>query len=443
MKNRWVVALAGVLVMVCLGTVYSWSLFTQPLLASFGWSNTTTTWAFALANLFLGIGAAVGGRWQDVSGPRFVLLAAVVMWGAGNILAGLGTPQFGPLWLYATYGVLGGLGLGFGYIACVSAVIKWFPDARGFGGGLIIMGFGLGSYIYNNALKYMPTFTDVAKAAGVYAKAKADALAAHVAFDHYRYALAPSQVHDLMTIFVLSGIAIIIVGLACAVFVDNPPALYIRPGRAAAATLATRPFTTEEMLTTGQFYMQWLMLFLNVSCGILLISNAVPIIQELSKAPAAAAAAAYAMVAIANGGGRIVWGTLSDYIGRNAAFVFIFGLQVAVYFTLGHLTDITFIAASYFIVLLSYGGGFGVMPAFNADYFGTKHFGANYGLVLTAWGCAGLLGPLFISAVKDATGSFSGAIVPAAILPIVAMIIPFIIRKPEETAAPATLPAAQ
>jgi MFS transporter, OFA family, oxalate/formate antiporter len=434
MKNRWVVAAAGVVVMICLGTVYSWSLFTQPLLVSFGWSNTTTTWAFALANFFLGVGAATGGRWQDIKGPRPVILTAVVLWGAGNILAGLGTPHFGPFWIYATYGVLGGLGLGFGYIACVSAVIKWFPDARGLGGGLIIMGFGLGSYVYNNILKLVPTFQDVVKAAGAWTKAKADAAAAHVAFDPSRYALSPDQVHDLMSIFVFSGLAFIVVGLVCGMFVDNPPELYTRRGKVAAATLSTRPFTTEEMLLTGQFYMQWLMLFLNVAAGILLISNAAPIIQELTKAPAAVATAAYATVAIGNGLGRIFWGAVSDFIGRNAAFVFIFGLQVAVYFTLGHLTDITLIAASYFIVLLSYGGGFGVMPALNADYFGAKHFGANYGLVITAWGCAGLVGPLFISAVKDATGSFAGAIVPAAILPIVAMIIPFIIRKPEETA---------
>jgi MFS family permease len=441
LKNRWVVATAGVVVMICLGTVYSWSLFTQPLLLGFGWTNTTTTWAFALANFFLGVGAAIGGRLQDARGPRIVIIASVLMWGAGNILAGLFTPQFGPLWLYGTYGVLGGLGLGFGYIACLSAVMKWFPDARGFGGGLIIMGFGLGSYVYNNVLKYVPTFTDITKTAGEYARAKAQALAAHATFDASKYAMSPDQLQNLMDIFIISGVVFIVVGLVCGLFVENPPDSYRRPGRAAAAAMAQRQIGTAEMLTTGQFYMQWLMLFLNVTAGILLISNAVPIIQELTKQPAAAATAAYATVAVANGLGRIFYGTLSDFIGRNMAFIFIFGTQVAVYFTLARLTDINLIAASYFIVLLSYGGGFGVMPAFNADYFGTRSIGANYGLVITAWGCAGLAGPLFISAVKDATGLFSPAIIPAAVLPIVAMIIPFVIRKPEEALSAAPSPA--
>ena len=115
-RNRWLIALAGTVAMACLGTVYSWSLFTQPLIASFGWSNTTTTWAFALAIFFLGVGAIIGGRWQDRAGPTVVAVTGVILWGLGNVLAGLGTERLGAWWMYLTYGVLGGLGLGLGYI---------------------------------------------------------------------------------------------------------------------------------------------------------------------------------------------------------------------------------------------------------------------------------------------------------------------------------------
>src|SRR5213075_445256 len=139
MKNRWAVAAAGTVTMVCLGTVYSWSLFTQPLIASFGWSNTTTTWAFSLSIFFLGVGAIVGGRWQDRSGPRPVIVTGAVLWGVGNVLAGLGTARFGAWWIYLTYGVLGGIGLGLGYVTPVAAVTKWFPDRRGLASGMVVM----------------------------------------------------------------------------------------------------------------------------------------------------------------------------------------------------------------------------------------------------------------------------------------------------------------
>ena len=135
--------------MICLGTAYSWSLFTRPLIAGFHWSNTVTTWAFALAIFFLGVGAVIGGRWQDRVGPRMVTITGVMLWGIGNLLAGLGTAQLGFWWLYLTYGVIGGLGMGMGYITPVATVTKWFPDRRGFASGMVVMGFGLGAFFYN------------------------------------------------------------------------------------------------------------------------------------------------------------------------------------------------------------------------------------------------------------------------------------------------------
>jgi MFS family permease len=168
------------------------------------------------------------------------------------------------------------------------------------------------------------------------------------------------------------------------------------------------------------------MLFVNVTAGIIIISNAVPIMTELTGATAGAVALIYAYLSLFNGFGRLVWGALSDRIGRRYAFAGIFGIQVIVFFVMGNVTSLPLLCAAFAIVLLCYGGGFGTMPAYNADYFGVKHFGSNYGLNLTAWGCAGLAGPWFANTVQHITGSFAGALQPVAIMLSVAIIFPLI-----------------
>ena len=176
------------------------------------------------------------------------------------------------------------------------------------------------------------------------------------------------------------------------------------------------------------------MLFLNVTAGILIISNAVPIIRELTGVAAGVAVPAYGVVAIFNGLGRFFWGAISDRIGRNLAYSLIFGIQVIVFFVLATLHSLPLVLGAFAIVLLCYGGGFGTMPSFNADYFGTKYLGVNYGMIITAWGFAGLVGPLLAARVKDATGSFSGALIPVAVMLLVATILPFITKKPSAAA---------
>src|SRR4051812_20464602 len=203
MKNRWAVAAAGTITMVCLGTVYSWSLFTQPLIAAFGWSNTTTTWAFSLAIFFLGVGAVVGGRWQDRAGPRPVIVTGAILWGIGNILAGLGTARLGGWWLYLTYGLVGGIGLGLGYVTPVAAVTKWFPDKRGLAGGMVVMGFGLGAFFYNNLLKSLPAFAAASQQAADVIKARGTGQSA---------LLDPAHVSTLMTTFIASGAVFAVLG---------------------------------------------------------------------------------------------------------------------------------------------------------------------------------------------------------------------------------------
>jgi MFS transporter, OFA family, oxalate/formate antiporter len=422
LNNRWAIAVSGALFMMTLGTIYSWSLFAQPLLACFGWSNATVTWAFALAIFSLGMGALVGGRWQDKVGPRRVALTGVLLWSLGNLLAGLGTAHFGAAWLYLTYGLIGGFGVGMGYVIPVAVVTTWFPERRGLAGGIVVMGFGLGAVLYNVIVKSIPSFAAAAEAAAEYS-----AQTTAVAHGTLNPAFAQSHVLAIMNVFLFSGIAFAVLAGACAAMLKNPPASRDSTGAASSDAVAC---TTRDMLRTPQFYLLWLMLFFNVTAGILVISNAVPLMQELTSLSPAMVAATYGGVALFNALGRFFWGAVSDRIGCTRTFGLIFGIQVVIFGTLGGFHSLFAVAAAYSIVLLCFGGGFGTMPSLIAQYFGSRNMGANYGAILTAWGAAGIAGPLFAAHVKDATGSYTGALLPVAGVLVVAALLPLILRKP-------------
>ena len=406
--------------MACLGTVYAWSLFAQPLAAAFGWSAARTTAPFAAAIFFLGVGAIVGGRWQDRAGPRPVAVAGALLWAAGNLLAGLGTARLGWPWLVATFGVVGGLGLGLGYVTPVAAVTKWFPDRRGLGSGLVVMGFGLGAFFYAMLLKSLPAFAAVAAEAAGLAKAGSGAL-------------TPASTAVLLRTFTVSGACFLVLGGAAAALVADPPAGLRLPEpapRADAPPAAGPDLPPAQALRRPQFWSLWAMLFLNVTAGILFISNAVPILRELTGAAPAAAAAAYGTIAVANGIGRFLWGAVSDRIGRRAAYVLIYGIQVVVFLAATRVHALGAASALFAVVLLCYGGGFGTMPSFVADWFGTRHLGVNYGWILSAWGVAGIAGPIFVALVKDWTGSYAGALPWIAGLLACAAVLPAVTRRP-------------
>ncbi len=424
LNNRWTIALCGALVMMTLGTIYSWSLFTQPLVVSFGWSNTTVTWTFALAIFALGTGAVVGGRWQDKVGPRKVALTGVLLWSLGNFLAGLGTAHFGAGWLYLSYGMIGGFGVGMGYVTPVAVVTKWFPDRRGLATGMVVTGFGLGAAIYNLIVKSIPSFAAAAKAAADYAAQAA----AYGTSDSADLVFAQDHVAAVMNVFLVSGIAFALLAGVCAAVLKNPSARL--PDSTGAPSSEAVALTTREMLRTPQFYLLWLMLFLNVTAGILVISNAVPMMEELTGLEPAIVAATFGGAALFNAAGRFFWGTISDRIGCDRTFGLIFVIQAVVFGILGGFHSLFAVAAAYAVVLLCFGGGFGTMPSFTASYFGARNMGANYGAILTAWGVAGIAGPLFAAQVKDATGSYSGALFPVACVLLVAVLLPMITRKP-------------
>jgi OFA family oxalate/formate antiporter-like MFS transporter len=448
--NRWMIAIAGTVVMLTIGCVYSWAIFTQPLLVAYHWDLRTTTWAYAIANFSLAaVGAVIGGFWQDHVGPRKVAITGTALWGCGNVLAGLGTPAFGALWLYASYGIIGGIGAGMAYIAPLAMVTKWFPDKKGLAGGLVAGGFGLGAFVYNQLVPRLAGFHAAAVHAGGFIAAKAAASTAGAPFDPAALTAAQSFTQDdigtVMRVFVVSGVVFLVVGLLAASRFRNPPAGYSPPGYGVAhhrsnGAPSAGGYSPAQMMATPQFYLLWLQLFVNVIGGITIISNAVFILADLTKFPPAAIAPLFGLVSVFNALGRFFWGAISDRIGCNKAFAAMFAVQAVTLFLLSHVTDLSLALAAISVILLCCGGGFGTMPSFNANFFGTKYMGLNYGLILSAWGFAGLIGPIIIARAKDLTGSFAGMLPLIALVLMGSVILPFVTKKPP--AQPIQRPAA-
>ncbi len=364
--NRLIIALAGVLMQAALGAVYAWSVFRIPLSQRYSWAVSQVTVAFELAILVLGFAAFGGGLWMRHTGPRVIAGVAAVLYGLGTALAGT---SHSLTMLYLTYGVIGGAGLGLGYIVPLATLVRWFPDKRGMITGIAVAGFGAG------ALITAPIAQRLIASVGV------------------------------SSTFVILGLAYFAIIMLAATVMRNPPAGYAPPGfRPSSVRLratAAQDFTLQQALRTRQWYGLWLTLFLNSSAGIAIISQASPMAQEISHVSVATAAALVGIISIANGSGRFLWAWFSDAIGRNTVFLTMFLLQAAAFLLLSHVSGFVSLAVLAFVILLCYGGGFGTMPAFAADYFGAKDIGSIYGLMLTAWGAAGVVGPTLIAQVRS------------------------------------------
>ena len=431
--------------MLTTGCIYSWAIFTQPLLVAYQWDLRTTTWAYAIANFSLAAaGCLIGGFWQDRVGPRKVAMVGVALWGCGNVLAGLGTSAFGAFWLYTTYGIIGGIGAGMAYITPLTMVTKWFPDKRGLAGGLVAGGFGLGAFVYNQLVPRLAGFHSAAVHAGGFIAAKAAAAAAGARFEPAALTAAQTfttaDIGAVMQVFVVSGIVFLIVGLLAASVFRNPPRGFRAADHESARAPAAGGCSPSEVVAMPQFYLLWLHLFVNVIAGITIISNAVFILADLTKFPAAAIAPLFGLVSVFNAIGRFFWGAISDRIGCNMTFAAMFFVQAVTVFLLSRVSDLALALAAISVILLCCGGGFGTMPSFNAAYFGTKYMGLNYGLILSAWGFAGLIGPIVIARAKDITGSFAGSLPLIALLLLGSVILPFITKRPPPRRAAAPPP---
>src|SRR6266498_2308162 len=396
-SNRWLIAVAGVVMQVALGAVYAWSVFRNPLTQSYGWTVSQVTLAFELAILMLGFAAFAGGLWMKRSGPRLVAAIGGLCYGLGLVLAG---QAGGHLWLlYLTYGVLGGIGLGLSYIVPVATLIKWFPDKRGMITGLAVAGFGAGALITAPVAQRLISWLGVSQ-----------------------------------TLTIL-GITYFIAVSGSALFMRNPPDDYRPPGWQPPVSQqqqdSDKDYTLGAALKTWQWYALWAILFLNASAGISIISQAAPMAQEITHVSAVAAAGLVGVISIANGAGRFLWAWFSDFIGRRRVFQVMFLAQAIVFFLLSRVHSFGGLAILAFIVLLCYGGGFGTMPAFAADFFGSRNVGSIYGLMLTAWGFAGVFGPTLIAQVRQSTGHYTEALDLIAGIMLLSTALPFLVRPPK------------
>jgi len=395
--NRWIIAVAGVLMQLALGAVYAWSVFRKPLEAAFGWSPSEVTWTFSIAILSVGFAAFLGGLWMTRVGPRVVGVTGGVLYGLGIFLASFSADNLAVL--YLTYGVVGGIGLGFGYIVPIATLVKWFPEKRGFITGIAVAGFGAG------ALITAPLASRLIQTVGV------------------------------LPTFAYLGIAYLIIVAGAALFMRNPPEGYRPAGwvpvAAQQSQQASHDLTLGESLKCWQWYALWTLLFLNVTAGISIISQAAPMAQEITGVSVTAAAAFAGLLGIPNGIGRFLWAWLSDFIGRKWVFFSMFVLQAVVFLVLPQISAFVQFMALAIFVLLCYGGGFGTMPAFATDYFGAKNVGAIYGLMLTAWGFAGVLGPYLIATIRQNTGTYGQALyIIGGTMLASSVIMPFVVRPP-------------
>jgi len=406
--NRWGVAAAGVVMQIALGAVYAWSVFRIPLTKTFGWTISQVTLTFTIAILMLGFAAFVGGLWMRKSGPRQVAIAAGILYGAGVFLASFSGGHL--YWLYFSYGVIGGIGIGLGYIVPVATLVKWFPDKRGMITGIAVAGFGAG------ALITAPIASRLIASVGV------------------------------LKTFAILGVAYFVGVTVPAVFMKDPPAGFKpagwQPSASQTKQRTTRDYTLGEALKKWQWYALWAILFLNTSAGISIISQAAPMAQEITHVTAAVAAGMVGIISIANGAGRFLWAWLSDAVGRRMVFLSMFLVQAVVFWMMPHVASFGTFTALAFIVLLCYGGGFGTMPAFATDYFGPTNVGSIYGLMLTAWGFAGVLGPTLIARIRQSTGHYSHALQVIAVIVLFSAILPLITRPPKTDAAAAHRPGA-
>ncbi len=396
-SKRWGIAMAAVVLQIALGAVYAWSVFRKPLTAPrFGWTIEEVTLTFTIAIFVLGFAAFFGGLWSNRSGPRVVAMTGGLLYGTGVALASLS--NHGLWWLYLSYGVIGGVGLGFAYIIPISVLVKWFPDKRGLMTGIAVGGFGAG------ALITAPVATHLIQTVGV------------------------------LNTFLYLGLVFLVTTVICGSFMQNPPEDYRPAGWEPSAALqraeAARDFTLGEALRSWQWWALWLLLFLNTCAGISIISQEAPMFQELAGVTALAASGMVGIAAFGNGAGRIFWAWVSDLIPRRFVFLIMFLLQAVLFWLLPGVSTRTTLTVVAFIILLCYGGGFGTMPAFAADYFGPKFVGSIYGLMLTAWGFASAFGPSLIAHTRQATGHYASGLHILAVILLFSAVLPFVVRPP-------------
>jgi MFS family permease len=453
--NRWLVAPAALGIHLCIGSVYAWSLFNPALIKRLGvvtsaaddWTLKSVVWIFTVAIVFLGLSAAVGGKWLEKVGPRMVGTVSAICWGGGFIVGGIGILT-GELWLlYLGYGVIGGCGLGLGYVSPVGTLIRWFPDRRGMATGIAIMGFGGGAMIakfmiepfikiYYKAPEYLGTVDAVelitqsgrrlVEIAGelreVVVVGANDLAGMYAPGPEGVYLVGTGTVGVAQAFFTLGAIYFVI--MLCAAFGYRipregwKPAGWEPPAEDKLKSMITQHHVhIDEALKTRQFYQLWVILCFNVTAGIGVLGVAKTMMSEIfgSTLPhivdAAFASTYVLMISLFNMIGRIFWASSSDYLGRRNTYWIFFTLGIILYCSIPYTAQqvsvnpsvvwLVYFYAATMLIFTMYGGGFATIPAYLADIFGTKYVGGIHGRLLTAWASAGVFGPLAITSLRE------------------------------------------
>ena len=386
--NRWRVPPAALAIHLCIGQAYAFSVFSLPLSKAIGitqaapndWKVSTIGWVFSVAIVFLGVSAALFGSWLERVGPRAAMFVSALCFSSGLALgaAGIATHEF---WLLIIgYGVIGGIGLGIGYISPVSTLIKWFPDRPGMATGLAIMGFGGGAIIASPLSVWLMSVFRSGSSNGI----------------------APTFLTLSLLYLVVMMFGVFTVRVPAD---DWKPATAIiqRTGRARGAPTGV---TVGEAVRTREFWLLWIMLCFNVTAGIGVLGQASAMIQEMFPGTVTVkdAASFVVLLSLANLVGRFAWSSLSDHIGRRATYATFFALGAALYATvptIGRSGSVVWFIAAYAVILSMYGGGFATIPAYLRDRFGTLQVGAIHGRLLTAWSTAGVLGPVLVNYIRE------------------------------------------
>jgi MFS family permease len=383
--NRWLVPPAALCIHLCIGQAYAFSVFNLPLTRLLGisksapddWKLTDVGWIFSIAIVMLGASAALFGRWVEEGGPRRAMFAAGVCFGLGFVVAAVGV-NLHQLWLvFLGYGVLGGCGLGLGYISPVSTLIKWFPDRPGMATGMAIMGFGGGAMIASPlSVRLMAKFS------------------------------TPAHLGIAETFLVLGAGYFVFMMIGAALVRVPGPGFKPAAAPAPRKLVSTHDVYVYDALKTPQFWLLWGVLCMNVSAGIGVLGQASAMSQEIfpGRVTVVAAAGFVGLLSLFNMVGRFFWASTSDLIGRRNTYFCFFLLGIVLYALVPHtgaIGSVTLFVACCAIILSMYGGGFATIPAYLRDIFGTRYVGAIHGMLITAWSVAGVLGPVLVNYIRQ------------------------------------------
>lgn len=379
-SHRWTILIASMIINMCIGSAYAWSVFQNPLISMFGWSTSDTSLAFTLSLSLVPVAMIGAGRIQDRFGPQMVTMAGGIVFGLGLVLTSQITSLTG---LYLSYGLLGGFGIGMIYTCMVGNTIKWFPDKKGLAGGLIAMGFGLGAIVF-----------------------------------------APVGVmlireFDVLVTFAIFGVVFSLIIIVASFFIKAPKNVNL-----SQSTVVDQSMTSHQMMKTPRFYLLWILYTIGCIGGLMIIGHASPIVQHKVGLSSQEAAFIVSFLGLSNSLGRVFWGSISDRFGRMVTLTTTYLVAAVCLLALSMFTSLPIVVVAIGGIALCFGGYLGIMPSICAENFGSKHIGINYGLLFTAYGFAAFVGPRLASWIRDVNaGSYDVAFGVVMIMNVVGLLL--------------------